>query len=117
MYFHPRFTHSAPPPDTLGALRYHSSDHPWFTSLCHPPDILVSTPCLNSSDLGTSRPQDLWTSGPSDLGTSEPHWHFQTLALTVLPLLFNPFNSFHFPFRNHCMYILCFHFRHFPLDP
>ena len=62
-------THSAPPLDTLGALQYHSGDHPCFLSLCHPPDILVSNLHLNSSDLGTSGPQDLWTSGPLDLGT------------------------------------------------
>src|SRR6266581_3684799 len=62
--------HSAPPLDTLRALQYHSSDHPHSLSLCHPPDILVSNLCLNSSDLSTSRPWDLWTLGPSDLGTS-----------------------------------------------
>src|SRR6266581_8922738 len=62
MYFHPHFTHSAPPPDTPGALRYHSSDHPQFTSPCHLPNILVSNPCLNSSDLGIFGP---WSLGVS----------------------------------------------------
>src|SRR6266581_4115842 len=62
MYFHPHSTHSTPPLDTPGALQYHPSDHPWFTSLCHLPDILVSNPRLNSSDLSTSGPQDLRTS-------------------------------------------------------
>src|SRR6266581_9342166 len=84
MYFHPHSTHSTPPLDTLGALQYHPSDHPCCLSLCHPPDILVSSPCLNSLDLGTSRPQDCQT--------LEPCWHFWTLALAVPPLLFNPFN-------------------------
>src|SRR6266571_1049818 len=69
MYFHPHSTHSAPPLDTPGALQYHPGDHPHFLSLCHPPDILVSNPCLNSSDLGTSGPRDLWT--------LESHWHFR----------------------------------------
>src|SRR6266705_1450021 len=107
MYFHPHFTHSAPPPDTLGALWYHSSDHPWFTSLCHLPNILVSNPCLNSSDLGTSRPWDLWTSESRSLiGTSGP-------LLSQLCLRYSiPFNTFRFPLRNHCMYILPFPFGH-----
>src|SRR6266571_4848868 len=70
MYFHPHSTHSAPPPDTPGALQYHPGDHPCFLSLCHPPNILVSDLCLNSLDLGTSGPQDLRTSGPSDLGVA-----------------------------------------------
>src|SRR6266581_3828097 len=65
----PHSTHSTPPPDTPGALRYHSGDHPHLLSLCHPPNILVSNLHLNSSDLGTSRPQDLWNLGPWDLGT------------------------------------------------
>src|SRR6266581_3511203 len=74
MYFHPHSTHSAPPLDTPGALQYHPGDHPQFTSLCHLPDILVSNPRLNSSDLRVS----------------ESHWHFQTFTLAVLPPLFNP---------------------------
>src|SRR6266581_4881643 len=69
MYFHPHSTHSTPSPDTPGALWYHPGDHPCFLPLCHPPDILVSNPCLNSSDLGTSGPWDLQTLGPSDLRT------------------------------------------------
>src|SRR6266700_8044437 len=107
MYFHPHFTHSAPPPDTLGALRYQSSDHPWLTSPCHLPDILVSNPCLNSSDLGTSRPRDLRTSESRSLiGTSGP-------SLSQLHLRYSfPFNTFRFPFRNHCMYIFPFPFWH-----
>src|SRR6266581_2290103 len=90
MYFRPHSTHPAPPPDTLGALQYHPSDHPHCLSLCHPPDILVSNPCLNSSDLGTSRPRDLRTLGPSGLGVLESHWHFRTFALAAPPPLFNP---------------------------
>src|SRR6266705_5275297 len=62
MYFHLHSTHSAPPPDSLGALRYRSGDHPQFTSLCHLPDILVSNPCLNSSDLGIFGPRSLGVS-------------------------------------------------------
>src|SRR6266581_8182584 len=58
MYFHLHSTHSTPPLDTLGALWYHSGDHPQFTSLCHHPDILVSNFCLNSLDLVTSGPWD-----------------------------------------------------------
>src|SRR6266705_83449 len=65
MYSHPHSTHSTAPPDSPGALWYHSSDHPHFLPLCHPPDILVSILCLNSSDLGTSGPWSLiGTSGP-----------------------------------------------------
>src|SRR6266705_6964095 len=107
MYFHPHFTHSAPPLDTPGALQYHSSGHPQFTSLCHLPDILVSNPCLNSLDLGTSGPQDLQTSESRSLvGTSGPSLLQLCLHYSV------PFNTFHFPFRNHCMYIPLFPFRH-----
>src|SRR6266571_3567632 len=62
MYFHPHFTHSAPPLDTPGALQCNSGDHPWFTSPCHLPDILVSNPCLNSSDLGIFGPRSLGVS-------------------------------------------------------
>src|SRR6266700_5212332 len=107
MYFHPHFTHSAPPPDTLGALRYQSSDHPWLTSPCHLPDILVSNPCLHSSYLGTSRPRDLRTSESRSLvGTFGP-------SLSQLRLRYSfPFNTFRFPFRNHCMYIFPFPFGH-----
>src|SRR6266581_9055269 len=98
---------STPTSLTLGALQYHSSDHPQFTSLCHLPDILVSNPHLNSSDLGTSGPWDLQTSESRSLvGTSGP-------SLLQLHLHYSiPFNTFHFPFRNHCMYILPFPFRH-----
>src|SRR6266571_6850813 len=80
---------------------------PQFTSLCHLPDILVSNPCLNSSDLGTSGPRDLWTSESRSLvGTSGP-------SLLQLRLRYSvPFNTFHFPFRNHCMYIFPFPFGH-----
>src|SRR6266581_6326789 len=107
MYFHPHFTHSAPPPDTPGALRHHSGGHPQFTSLCHLPNILVSNPCLNSSDLGTSGPQDLRTSESRSLiGTSGPSLSQLHLHYSIL------FNTFCFPFRNHCMYILHFPFRH-----
>src|SRR6266581_4937240 len=107
MYFHPHSTHSAPPPDSPGALQYHSSDHPQFTSLCHLPDILVSNPCLNSSDLSTSGPWDLQTSESWSLvGTSGPSLSQFCLCYSI------PFNTFHFPFRNHCMYILPFPFRH-----
>src|SRR6266705_1780570 len=107
MYFHPHFTHSTPPLDTPGALRYHPSDHPQFTSLCHLPDILVSNPCLNSSDLGTSGPWDLWTSESRSLvGTSGPSLSQLHLHYSVL------FNTFRFPFRNHCMYIFPFPFGH-----
>ena len=107
MYFHPHSTHSTPPLDTLGALWYHSGDHPWFTSLCHLPDILVSNPHLNSLDLGTSRPQDLQTlESWSLVGTSGPSLSQFRLRYSI------PFNTFHFPFRNHCMYILPFPFGH-----
>src|SRR6266581_290207 len=95
MYFHPHSTHSAPPLDTLGALQYHPSDHPQFTSLCHLPDISVSNPHLNSSDLSTS--------GPSLL-----QFH---LCYSI------PFNTFCFPFRNHCMYIFHFPFGHLLARP
>src|SRR6266581_5632793 len=106
MYFHPHFTHSAPPPDTPGALRYHSSDHPQFTSPCHLPDILVSNPRLNSLDLSTSGPRDLWTSESRSLiGTSGPSLLQFCLCYSI------PFNTFRFPFRNHCMYIFRFLFR------
>src|SRR6266705_1442440 len=107
MYFHPHSTHSTPPRDSPGALRYHSGDHPRFTSLCHLPDILVGNPCLNSSDLSTSGPRDLRTSESRSLvGTSRP-------SLSQLCLRYSiPFNTFRFPFRNHCMYILPFPFRH-----
>src|SRR6266581_525521 len=107
MYFHLHSTHSAPPPDSLGALRYRSGDHPQFTSLCHLPDILVSNPCLNSLDLGTSRPWDLRTSESRSLvGTFGP-------SLSQLCLRYSfPFNTFRFPFRNHCMYIFPFPFGH-----
>src|SRR6266705_2370458 len=107
MYFHLHSTHSTPPLDSLGALQYRSSDHPWFTSLCHPPNILVSNPCLNSSDLGTSGPRDLRTSESRSLvGTSGP-------SLLQLCLRYSfPFNTFRFPFRNHCMYIFPFPFGH-----
>src|SRR6266700_5878797 len=91
MYFHPHFTHSTPPPDTLGALWYHSSDHPWFTSLCHLPNILVSNPCLNSSDLSTSGPRDLRTSESRSLvGTSGPLLSQLCLRYSIL------FNTFCF---------------------
>src|SRR6266581_7044838 len=107
MYFYPHFTHSTPPLDTPGALQYHSGDHPQFTSLCHLPEILVSNPCLNSSDLSTSGPWDLWTlESRSLVGTSRP-------SLSQLRLCYSvPFNTFHFPFRNHCMYIFPFPFGH-----
>src|SRR6266705_5496081 len=112
MYFHPHSTHSAPPPDTLGALQCHSGDHPWFTSLCHLPDILVSNPHLNSSDLSTSGPWDLWTlESRSLVGTSGPFLSQLCLHYSI------PFNSFHFPFRNHCMYILLFPFGHLLAQP
>src|SRR6266571_7793027 len=107
MYFHPHSTHSTPPPDTLRALQYHSGDHPHFLSLCHLPDILVSNPCLNSSDLGTSGPWDLWTlESQSLVGTSGPSLSQLCLRYSV------PFNTFRFPFRNHCMYIFPFPFGH-----
>src|SRR6266581_2618969 len=79
---------------------------PQFASLCHLPDILVSNPCHNSSDLGTSGPRDLRTSESRSLiGTSRP-------SLSQLHLCYSiPFNTFRFPFRNHCMYILPFPFR------
>src|SRR6266581_9351081 len=107
MYFHPHSTHSTPPPDTPGALRYHPSDHPHFLSLCHPPNILVSNLCLNSSDLGTSGPRDLRTSESRSLvGTFGP-------SLSQFRLRYSfPFNTFRFPFRNHCMYIFHFPFGH-----
>src|SRR6266705_668240 len=106
MYFHPHSTHSTPPPDTLGALWYHPSDHPQFTSLCHLPDILVSNPHLNSLDLSTSGPRDLQTSESQSLiGTSGPSLLQFCLHYSI------PFNTFCFPFRNHCMYIFCFPFR------
>src|SRR6266700_7123565 len=100
MYFHPHFTHSIPPLDTLGALQYHSGDHPQFTSLCHLPDILVSNPCLNSSDLSTSGPQDLQTSESWSLvGTSGPSLSQLRLRYSFL------FNTFRFPFRNHYVHL------------
>src|SRR6266700_3298187 len=103
MYFYPHFTHSAPPPDTPGALRYHSGDHPRFTSLCHLPDILVSNPCLNSSDLGTSGPRDLRTSESRSLiGTFGPSLsqlclRYSFLSLSGIPSL-DPYPESWVPF-------------------
>src|SRR6266581_3946018 len=104
---YPCMSTPTPPLDSPGALRYHSSDHPQFTSLCHLPNILVSNPCLNSLDLSTSGPRDLRTSESQVLvGTSGPSLLQLHLRYSIL------FNTFHFPFRNHCMYILPFPFGH-----